>query len=100
MSTIASWVRINSASCLAISTPKASSPRKMFPMQATRILPLTGHLMVQLDRLQFFGREKEPVPRLPQHSQIAAGIIVEHDRDVDVVIEVALNRLDDCGPAL
>jgi hypothetical protein len=46
-------------------------------------------------RLDLGGSEKESVPRLPQHAEIAAGIVEKHDGEMDVVFVVLFYRLDD-----
>src|SRR5690242_16211357 len=53
--------------------------------------------LASLDPLHLFQPEKEPVARLSQHSQIAAGIILQHDGDVRLSFVIFLHRFDD-GP--
>src|SRR5512146_1685200 len=76
------------------STPKASSPRKMLPTPATSTLPFTWHLAIQRQRLNFLRREKEAMSGLPQHAEIAPGIVFENNGQMHLVIEIRLDGLD------
>src|ERR1700691_3431973 len=82
------------------STPKASSPIKMLPMPATSTLPFMGDSLAQRQRFDFFRRKEKSMTGLTQHSEIAPGIVFEHDREMHVVIEIAFDSLNDCDLAL
>src|SRR5438067_2799336 len=81
------------ASRFATSTPNASSPRKMLPTPATSILPCIRNLAVQGKRLDFFRRKEESVSRLTEKSKVPPGVVLKHNGQVHVVIEIALDRL-------
>src|SRR5690242_15331986 len=90
----------NRARRTATSTPKASSPKNIFPIPPTSTLGAMGDLAIQRQRFNFFGSEEETVPRLPQHSEIPSGIVLEDHGKMDLVLEIALNGLDYGGLAL
>ena len=68
----------------------------MFPIPATRMVRLAAGRGSALRRqlLDFLGREEEAVAGLPQQAEIRAGVVLEHDRDEEVALEVLLDRLD------
>ena len=70
----------------ASSTPKPSSPRNRLPIPATRTR----------SGLHLGGREEEPVPAL---AEVAPGVVVDQHPDVHTALHVALDHVDDRGPA-
>jgi hypothetical protein len=58
------------------------------------------HLAVECERFDFLRRKEEPMAGLAKHSEIATGIIFENDGKVVVVVEIALDGLDDSDFAL
>lgn len=51
-----------------------------------------------LEGLDFCERKEEPMADVPHLTQIAAGIILENNGEMDLVFEVALDRFDDRDP--
>ena len=45
-------------------------------------------------------REEEPVPGLARDAEVAAGVVLEHHRELHDALEVLLDRLDDRGLAV
>src|SRR5215469_4517964 len=66
----------------------------MLPMPATRTLPFTRHLAVHRQRFNLFWREKETMPGLTHHAEIAARIVFKNNGQMHLVIEVRLDGLD------
>ncbi len=83
---------------LTTSTPNASSPRKMLPMPATRIFGAPTSAARRrgspFHELDFFRDEKEAMAGLARETEIASGILVDHDGDVHLVLVVLLDGLD------
>ena len=76
----------------ATSTPKASSPRKIFPIPAIRIAFPLDHVGRQ--RCHFFRRKKEAMPGLFLQAQIAVRIAVDYHSQLKLALIVLLDRLD------
>src|SRR5215471_20022536 len=95
-STIFTWsgnARVRSR--FTTSTPNASSPRKMFPMPATNTSPFTRDLVFQSQRLDFLRGKEKAMTGLTQHSEITAWVIFDDDRNMKLVIKIALNCFHD-----
>src|SRR6476620_6551959 len=82
-------------SCWATSTPNPSSPRKMFPTHATRMLSIRRHRFSQNKRFYLFGGKEKSMARLTHQAQVASGIILQHDRKVDLIFKILFNGFDD-----
>ena len=83
------------------STPNPSSPKKIFPIPAIRIFEVLSTLCVRASSrrqgLNFRRIEKETVPRLAKHAEIASGIVFQHDADVILALIILLDAFDDGG---
>src|ERR687883_423893 len=87
-----------SASRCTTSTPKPSSPRKMFPIPATRTRLGIGGLRVE--RHYLIEREEEPVPQDVGISEVPAGVVLQRDREMDPFFVVLFDGLDEGNPSL
>src|SRR4028118_219636 len=83
-----------SASRRTTSTPKPSSPRKMLPMPAIRT---RSGLMrrLQIQGLDLFGGEEEPVPEEAAFPQIPPRVVLEGHGDVYPALVILLYALDE-----
>ena len=82
------------------STPNPSSPRKMFPIPATRMrgrrLAASGARRCFVRQWFDFLRDKEKaMAGLAQHTHIPPGIVLQHHADVDLAFVVLLDALDE-----
>src|SRR5215471_12021125 len=66
----------------------------MLPMPATSTSPLMRNLPIHCHWFNLVGSEKETMPRLAEHPEIAPGIVLQYDGKMHLVVVVAFNGLD------
>ena len=67
-------------------------PNSVLPARRERLTLTTA------DGLDLVGGEEEAMPRLTHEAQVFTGVILDHHRKMDVILEILFDGLNNCRP--